>query len=74
MAVLDIPAPMSGTLRELMVVAGDRVTERQEIALLESMKMEIPIESPATGTVVEVFVSAPQRITEGDRLMRLELG
>ena len=72
MAIVDVPAPMAGSVKELMVAVGDSVQERQEILLLESMKMEIPVESPADGTVVEVLVGAPQRIDEGQVLLRLE--
>lgn len=60
MASLDVPAPMAGSIKEVLVAAGDRVAEGQEIIVLESMKMEIPVESPATGTVSEVLI-APLR-------------
>lgn len=72
MAIVDIPAPMTGTVKELLVSVGDRVSRGQEVAVLESMKMEIPVESPHEGTVTEVAVAVPQRIEEGDLLLRLE--
>jgi len=72
MAIVDVPAPMAGSVKELLVATGDKVRSRQEIMLIESMKMEIPVESPADGTITEVLVSAPQRIDEGQLLLRIE--
>lgn len=73
MASQDIPAPMTGTVKEILVAPGERVAVGQELLIVESMKMEIPVESPAAGAVAEVLVTAPQRIEEGDLLLRLEL-
>jgi len=71
MAIVEVPAPMAGSIKELLVGVGESVRERQEILVLESMKMEIPVESPATGTISEILVSAPQRIDEGQVLLRI---
>ena len=51
MAVVDIPAPMSGSVFEVLVSAGASVSAGQEVIVLESMKMEIPVESPEAGVV-----------------------
>ena len=72
MAIVDVPAPMAGSIKELLVGVGDSVAARQEILLVESMKMEIPIESPDSGRVTEILVTPPQRIEEGQVLLRLE--
>lgn len=72
MAIQDVLAPMTGTVKELLVSVGDRVGRGQEVAILESMKMEIPVESPHEGTVKDVAVAVPQRIEEGQLLLRLE--
>jgi len=71
MPSLDIPAPMPGSILELLVAAGDQVSDGQEILVIESMKMEIPLESPAAGSVQEVLVEPGQRIDEGQLLLRL---
>jgi len=71
MAVTDIPAPMTGTVRVLLVSVGDTVAPGQEIAIMEAMKMEIPVECPSGGTVAEIAVRAPARVEEGDLLLRL---
>ncbi len=69
---MDIPAPMSGSVIELLVAVGDSVSEGQELLIIESMKMEIPLESPGAGTVAEIAVTPPQPVSEGDLLLRIE--
>lgn len=73
MAIQDIPAPMTGTVKEILVAVGDTVSPGEELMILESMKMEIPLESPAAGRVAEIAVEPPQRVEEGDLVMRLEV-
>ena len=72
MASIDITAPMAGSVKEILVTVGEAVTEGQEVLLLESMKMEIPVESTASGTVSAILVEPPQTIEEGQALIRLE--
>lgn len=72
MAVVDIPAPMSGSVFEVLVSAGASVSAGQEVIVLESMKMEIPVESPEAGIVAEVLVSPEETVEEGQTLVRVE--
>ncbi|MBK6561735.1 MAG: acetyl-CoA carboxylase biotin carboxyl carrier protein subunit [Dehalococcoidia bacterium] len=69
----DLPAPMTGTVKELLVGLGDQVSVGDELVIIESMKMEIPVESPVSGTVVEFVVEPPGKVEEGDLLLRLEV-
>ncbi len=73
MAIQDIPAPMTGTVLEILVNVGDRVNEGEELVIIESMKMEIPVESPTTGTVAAVVATVAAPIEEGALLLRLEV-
>lgn len=73
MTTIDVPAPMAGSVKELLVTAGETVSANQELLILESMKMEIPLESPAAGTIAEILVTPAQRIDEGQVLFRLQL-
>jgi biotin carboxyl carrier protein len=73
MATTDVPAPMAGSVKELLVAPGDSVRARQELLIIESMKMEIPVESPLAGKVAEILVTAPQKIDEGQVLLRIEV-
>ena len=73
MPIIDVPSPMAGTLKELLVAVGDAVERDQELLIVESMKMEIPLESPESGRVAEIVVEPPQRIDEGQVVLRLEV-
>jgi biotin carboxyl carrier protein len=51
---------MVGKIVAIKVKVGDRVQEDDEIAILEAMKMEMPIVAPAAGVVKEIRVSVGQ--------------
>jgi acetyl-CoA carboxylase biotin carboxyl carrier protein len=65
----EITATMAGTVLNVLVEDGQSVTEGQEILVLESMKMEIPIESTYSGEVTEVKVNIGDFVNEGDVLV-----
>jgi biotin carboxyl carrier protein len=71
MASIDVPSPMAGTVKEWLVAAGEAVSAGQELLIIESMKMEIPVESPAPGTVEALLVAPPAPVEEGTALLRL---
>jgi biotin carboxyl carrier protein len=56
----EITAPMVGKIVDIKVKVGDRVQEDDEIAIMEAMKMEMPIVSPAAGIVKEIRVTVGQ--------------
>ena len=66
MAKIEIKAHITGTVWKVEAKAGDELEEGDPIVILESMKMEIPVEAPEDGTVVEVKVEEVQPIKEGD--------
>jgi acetyl-CoA carboxylase biotin carboxyl carrier protein len=68
----EITATMAGTVLNIFVANGEQVNVGQEVLMLESMKMEIPIESSTEGTVVNVKVTIGDFVNEGDVLMVLE--
>lgn len=63
---------MAGTIWKIVVNEGDQVQERQEVVILESMKMEIPIEAEASGAVKEIKVKEGDFVNEGDVLLEIE--
>ncbi len=67
-----VQASLAGTVFKMLVAVGDRVEVGQEVARLESMKMEIPIESEAAGTVREVLAVEGSFVNEGDPLVILD--
>ncbi|WP_312469183.1 biotin/lipoyl-containing protein [Neobacillus sp.] len=68
----EITATMAGTVLNIFVVAGNTVNPGQEVLMLESMKMEIPIESTTEGVVLEVKVNIGDFVNEGDILIVIE--
>lgn len=53
---------VSGTVWQVLVAVGDAVEEHQELILVESMKMEIPVLAPKAGTVVEILVKETEAV------------
>ncbi|MCB2193764.1 MAG: acetyl-CoA carboxylase biotin carboxyl carrier protein subunit [Deltaproteobacteria bacterium] len=58
----EIKAPMGGKVIKVSVNVGDQIGEDDEVAVLEAMKMEMPILSEDDGTVAEVKVEAGQTV------------
>jgi acetyl-CoA carboxylase biotin carboxyl carrier protein len=69
--VHDIRAEMVANVLSVQVAVGDQVSFGQQVLLLESMKMEIPVLSDAVGAVLEIAVSPGDVIQEGDLLIRV---
>jgi len=69
---VEIRAQITGTLWKLLVRVGDAVAEEQTVAILESMKMEIPVEAPAAGSVSAIHVAEGESIEDGALLVTLE--
>jgi biotin carboxyl carrier protein len=53
---------MVGKIVSVTVKVGDKVKEDDQVAVLEAMKMEMPVVAPASGTVKEVKVAAGQEV------------
>ena len=68
----DIEAHITGTVWKVEVAVGDSVEEGDTVAILESMKMEMPVEAEDEGTVKEIRVEEGQPVSEGDTLIVLE--
>ncbi len=66
-----VRAEMAGKVLELCVAEGDSVSEDQDLVIIESMKMQIPVGSPEEGTVRKVFVAPDQFLNEGDPIVEL---
>lgn len=68
----EITSSMAGTVLQVLVSNGDEVTEGQVVVMLESMKMEIPIESQISGKVTDVKVEIGSFVNEDEILLVLE--
>ena len=66
-----IKAHITGTVWKIEVKPGDAVEESTVVAILESMKMEMPVEAEDAGTVTEILCEEGQAVNEGDTLVVL---
>ena len=69
---MDIPAHITGTVWKIEVAIGDQVDEGDTVVILESMKMEMPVEAEDPGTVTEIRCEEGQSVQEGDVLVVLD--
>ncbi|MCM3712603.1 acetyl-CoA carboxylase biotin carboxyl carrier protein subunit [Halalkalibacter oceani] len=67
----EIKAMMAGNVWKIIVQVGDEVTVGQQVAILESMKMEISIEAASSGTVTAILKEEGEFVNEGDVLMEM---
>ncbi|WP_078413481.1 biotin/lipoyl-containing protein [Priestia abyssalis] len=68
----EITASMAGTVLNILIKEGEEITAGQTVAVLESMKMEIPVDSTFSGKVGEVKVAVGDFVNEGDSLLTVE--
>jgi acetyl-CoA carboxylase biotin carboxyl carrier protein len=70
--VSEIEAHITGTVWKIEVAIGDPVHEGDTVVILESMKMEMPVEAEGEGIVKEILCEEGQSVSEGDPLVVLE--
>ena len=63
---MEVRAELTATVWKVVTEEGATVAEGDELVILESMKMEIPVVATVAGTVKEMRVSEEDRISEGD--------
>ncbi|WP_026639519.1 acetyl-CoA carboxylase biotin carboxyl carrier protein subunit [Bordetella petrii] len=68
---LSVYAPVSGTLIRIDVRPGQSVQAGDLLAIIESMKMEIPVEAEVNGTVDCVLAQAADAVEEEQELLRI---
>jgi acetyl-CoA carboxylase biotin carboxyl carrier protein len=68
----EIPAHITGTVWKIEVAVGDDVDDGDAVVILESMKMEMPVEAEDAGKVAEIRCEEGQSVQEGDVLVVLE--
>ena len=61
----NVPAHITGTVWKIEKQPGDEVAEGDVIIILESMKMEMPIEAPVAGKIVSITVKEGEAVDEG---------
>ncbi len=68
---IEVEAQIAGSIWKIERAIGDLVEEEEVLLIIESMKMEIPLEAPCKGRVSEIRVSEGESIEEGDVLVVL---
>ncbi|UGB28966.1 MULTISPECIES: acetyl-CoA carboxylase biotin carboxyl carrier protein subunit [Metabacillus] len=67
-----IQANMAGSVWKILVKVGEDVAEGQDVVILESMKMEIPISAEESGLIKRINVNEGDFVNEGDVLVEYE--
>lgn len=68
----QVAANMAGTVINVLVQVGDEISAGQDVVVLESMKMEVPVQAEVSGKVVEVKANIGDFVNEGDILVSVE--
>ena len=68
----SLTAPMPGTVLDVPVAIGERVSEGTVVTLLEAMKIQVTVRTPTAGTIAAVHVRAGDVVAAGQRLIEIE--
>jgi len=68
----EVRAPLAGTILDVLVQAGSKVEEDDELVVIEALKMENPVCAPCAGTVKEVSVKKGDKVEEDTVLLVIE--
>jgi biotin carboxyl carrier protein len=68
----EVRAEITASVWQVRTEVGALVAEGDELVILESMKMEIPVTAPSDGTVTELRVAPEDKVQEGDVVAVLE--
>ena len=72
MARYEVESEVQGNVWKIEVGEGDEVSAGDVLIILESMKMEIPVEAPVAGIVSELRVREEEAVEEEQVLLVLE--
>ena len=72
MAELGVPVELIAAVWKIEATPGQQVAEGDVLMILESMKMEIPVESPRAGTVKSILVAEGDQVQEGQVVLLLD--
>jgi acetyl-CoA carboxylase biotin carboxyl carrier protein len=70
--VPNVEAHITGTVWKVECEVGQQVEEGDTLVIIESMKMEMPVEAEDDGKVTEISCKEGQSVSEGDTLVVLE--
>ena len=67
-----LSSEISGSIWKINCKVGDVIKKGQEVLIIESMKMEIPVTSNVSGTVISIFVDEGEMVNEDQKLIELD--
>ncbi|MCL2626602.1 MAG: acetyl-CoA carboxylase biotin carboxyl carrier protein subunit [Cystobacterineae bacterium] len=70
--MIEVAAHITGTVWKIQCSVGQPIAEGEVLIILESMKMEMPLESPEAGVIGEIRCRESQPVNEGDVLIVLK--
>ena len=70
--IRNVTSPVAGQLLSRLVQPGDAVTADTEVAIVEAMKMHIPVSAEQAGRVAKWLVEEKSLVAEGQALLVLE--
>ena len=70
--MITIASPIAGLVAAIEVAEGAAIEAGDTIIIVESMKMEIPVEAEAAGTVRKLLVAVGEQIAEGQAVAEIE--
>ena len=68
----QVNSMMAGIVVAILVGPGDAISDGQDVVILESMKMQLPVPASASGTVREVKVKSGDFVNEGDPILLID--
>lgn len=68
----DVEAHVTGSVWKIEIEVGDLVDDGDTLVIIESMKMEMPIEAEGGGRILEIRCSEGQLVSEGETLVVIE--
>ncbi len=71
MAEHAVVSEVAGIVARVAVAPGARIEEGDEVIVLESMKMELPVLATAGGTVAAILVTEGDAVSEGQKVALL---
>lgn len=69
---MQVKSEIAANVWKIVVKVGDVVSQGQELMILESMKMEIPVEAPCNGTVIALHTKEGDAVDDGQLVAEIE--
>ena len=73
MAIIDVKSEIAGKVWKIEAEIGQSLGEDDAIIILESMKMEIPVDAPEDGKLLEILVKEGEPVAEGQIIAKFEI-